>query len=234
MLTKIENLNKKIDALMKEKTKADAQKEVWENRLLESIKGYNQEYGVDLSAKNVAGIKEKLSVEIGKVEAQTKEEYERAQKIVSLIQAGDIKGAWLEVGVDLDAVVQEEPEVVTPVKEIQEEKGLQGISDAVSEVDDFDEADLFGFGADITVDETEVKEEEVVVAQPEKTKKPVMNITFDDDDDDDFIMQPVKAEPKKEEKKTASFMLDDDDDDDFGGFGGFGGVLAGSPFEVKK
>lgn len=167
LLKKIEELNKTIESLMVKKTKADAQKEVWENRLNESIQHYKDEYGVDISGKSFSEVKSKLAEEIKKVENQTTEEYEKAQKIVSLIQNGDIRGAWRELGVDLDAKAEEE-EVAETVLEDEgsdEQEELHGVSEVFEELEDLDnlgDEDFYGSedSGDIYVEEDDEDEED--------------------------------------------------------------------------
>lgn len=243
MLQKIEELNKTIEKLMVEKTKADAQKEVWETKLKEGIKEYKEKYGVDLTGKTFAEMKAKLTKEIKAVEGKTQEEFEQAQKIVSLIQSGDIKGAWKLLGVNIDE--QEKVEEVveeTPAEKQQEE--LQGVSSVVDELDGISDDDFLGedaqdgdffveeedeedgatdsFGSSFDEDDKvkeEVKEEVEEKAEENKPKPMFGGISFeDDDDDDDFIAQDTKE--------------DDDDYDVDSDFGGFNNILKGSKFEV--
>lgn len=226
MLKKFEELNRVIDKLNTDKTKADAQKEVWEKKLNESISEYAKKYGVDLSGKNIAEIKNKLSAEVNEVEAKAKKDYEYAMSIVSLIQSGDIEGAWKIIGVESpnnEEIVQEEvADVVIP----RVEDGLQSVEDVIDELDD---SDFLGEGATIEVEEDEEDEEEVVKENTPVSFKPqaFAPLSFDDDDDEDeFIVQ--KSE---EVKKPGGLVMDDEDDDD-DGFGGFGSILSGSKFQV--
>lgn len=225
MLKKIEELNKQIDSLMVKKTKADAQKEVWETRLNESIVKYAKEYGVDLSGKSFKDVKVKLAEEIRKVESQTAEEFEKSQKLVTLIQNGDIKGAWKELGVDLDAVEKEE-EVIEEVKDESgsgTDEGLQSASEVFNELEDLDDNDFLG---------SEVEKSEAELAGFEDMGSDSMEIEVDEDDDDEGIESNLSSsfikdsrsvynprEEKKEEvKKPAMFLSfddDEDDDDDF-------------------
>lgn len=245
MLTKIENLNKKIDTLMKEKNKADAQKEVWEKKLVESIMDYKKEYGVDLSDKSFSGIKSKLEAEIGRVEAQTKEEYEKAQNIVALIEAGDIKGAWKATGVEIpEETVEEVPVAEEPVavekpatKPVVEQKGLQGIETAMLDIeDDFSDEDLFGSSV---VKEPVVEKKATSFLADDDEDDGTEGITsfagllLEEDDDEDEFLTP-SAEEKKPEKSGGFLLEDDDDDDDLGSFGGFGSILQGSKFDVNN
>lgn len=215
MLNEIEKLNKRIERINTEKTKADAQREVMEKRLTECISDYAKKYGVSLNGKNLKEIKEKLAKEVNLVEAKTKEEYEKASNIVNLIESGDIKGAWKVLGVDI-----EETEEEVTVEEIKE----NGLKSAMETMSDLDDDMFFGSGS---ADVEESKKED---------KKPMFSL---DDDEDDFISPSVK-----ETKQKDSFVVEDDDEDDTGGFvleddeeddpyGGFGDILKGSKFSIE-
>lgn len=223
MLKKIEELNKQIDSLMVKKTKADAQKEVWETRLNESIVKYAKEYGVDLSGKSFKDVKVKLAEEIRKVESQTAEEFEKSQKLVTLIQNGDIKGAWKELGVDLDAV-EKEAEEVEEVGAVDEaavdstDEGLQSASEVFNELEDLDDDDFLG---------SEVEKSEAELAGFTGLGGGSMEIEVDEDDDEEEIkiggvtkvVEERKVEVAKPEVKKQPMFLsfddDEDDDDDF-------------------
>lgn len=245
MLGKIEELNKTIEKLMVEKTKADAQKEVWEGKLKEGLKDYKEKYGVDLSGKTFSDIKNNLAKEIKEVENQTKKEYEQAQQVVSLIQSGDIKGAWKLLGVDIDAQEKADEvveEVVEETKLDKQQEELQGVSSVVSEIEGLDDSDFLGEGSedaelqdgDFFVEEDD--EEEPATLEPTEEEKAISEevdkvldspkfggISFDDDDDDDFVTQET------EDKSSGTIEMEDDDEDDFGGFGK---ILKGSKFEI--
>lgn len=231
MIKEIEALNAKIDKLMTEKTKADAQKEVWENRLLESIAQYEASYGVKIKGEtlNLKDIKSNLKKEIEEVEKETAREYEKSQKIVSLIEQGDIKGAWKMLGYDIDEK-EEVEEVVEDEEVVSEDTKLQGVQEAVDDVegiDDVDDSDFFGRGfSDDSDEEDEFVTENYVESEPvKKPEKKVPTFSFEDDDDDDYAIPTKKS-------MTMDDDSDEEDDDDFGGFGGFGSILKGSKFEV--
>jgi len=219
MINEIEKLNKEIERLMTEKTKADAQKEVWNNRLVESIQAYKETYGVDLSGKDLSEINEKLSKERHIVETKTKEEFNKSVKIVNLINAGDIKGAWELLG--------GEPNTITdvgtlPQQEVPKETSVpvQGAIEAVEEMED---DDFYGEEfVESTPVETVKKVNPINPIQENKKPNPFQfAINDDEEDEEDEFVSPST-------QNTIS-MDDDDDDEDFGGFGG---ILAGSKFQV--
>ena len=255
ILKEIENLNKQIETLMVEKTKYDAQKDVWESRLVESIDAYKKEFEVDISGSNLADIKRKLGSEIKVVEENTMKEFERSTKLVNLINSGDIKGAWKELGVDIDSVNTEKEEVVTeevvvskevtpseevPVVNTPEQTTVVDVEDEVSD-DDF-------YGGSFEDDEEvepsfltkpvipsvfmQPTEEEKVVAKP-------YNAFVVEDDEDEFVIPSTKGSssaPVLEDDEdefiipsTKTPVVEDDSDDEFGGFGN---ILEGSKFQV--
>ncbi|MGV3076402.1 hypothetical protein ACEE21_15085 [Clostridium baratii] len=236
MIKEIEKLNREIDRIMTEKTKADAQNEVWENRLEESISNYNKEYGVNLSGKDLSEIKKKLMAETKVVEDKTKEEFELSQKIVNLINEGDIKGAWRVLGVDIDAVNAQAD--VEPQEEVQEPKNTQAVQGATEVVEEMDDEAFFGESFEEDEEEPPVQN---VKAEP--TAFPInlndKNTPFspfmleDDDEEEDEFVSPNTENSNSggsNVNNSGSFVMEDDDEED--GFGGFGNILAGSKFKV--
>lgn len=240
MIDKIEKLNKEIDRLMTEKTKSDAQKEVWENRLVESIKAYKNEYGVDLSGNSLADIKEKLSSEINIVETKTKEEFEKSSMLVNLINSGDIKGAWEVLGVNINEVKKEE------VKQVEETK-VESAKEVINELDNVEDEDFYGFDGtdDEDMSDSTFNTEKSSVGINPINKFAIFNF---DDEEDEFIMPSTSSKNNTmvlndddEEKdefvnntnttKGNTMILDDDDEKD-DNFGGFGNILSGSKFQV--
>lgn len=217
----IQQLNEKIEGLMKTKAKTEAQKEVWENKLHESLAEYEKQYGVKLEGTTLAEIKQSLTKEFNKVKADTEDQYELAQKVVGMIDRGDIEGAYSALGIEHKTEVEEtvndwmnaglgtetEKEVPTEVVEevTEAEETLTGADDIVKEMEQGNiSTPKIGFDDD---------DEEVPVS-----KAPV--ISFDDDDDSDFVTQPSKITMEDEESTSA--------------FGGFGDILAGSKFQMEE
>lgn len=237
MIKEIERLNREIDRIMTEKTKADAQKEVWESRLVESIKGYSKDYGVDLSGKDLVEIKKKLVAETNMIEAKTKEEFERASKIVKLINEGDINGAWKVLGVDIENKESEE---------VVQEKANVEVQSAVEAIEEMGDDDFYG-------ESFEEEEEDYIESNDpvdsdtsvKNTAASKFNSFFmeddeDDEEEDDFVIPNTKVVSPVENKQSnskpsksstsSSFVMEDDDEEDE--FGGFGSILSGSKFKV--
>lgn len=214
MIKEIEKLNKEIEKLMTEKTKADAQKEVWENRLKESINAYNKEYGVDLSGNDLSEIKKNLASEIGLVESETKKEFERSQKIVNYINKGDIKGAWEFLGVkseDTNITKEDIPQEKVQDKKVENKPNQVEVNNETIEDDDF-------YGEDS-------KEDEKVNTNSDINKKSFVPFVVEEDDEDDEFIIPTSENKSSNE---GDFSMEDDNDD----FGGFGSILAGSKFKI--
>lgn len=237
MINKIAELNKKIEKLMVEKTKADAQREVWSNKLLESIKAYENKYGVDLSGDSLDVIKEKLSAEISKVEKETLKDYEKAQKVVSLIEQGNIKAAWNCIGElpNEEISVGGNEEVSTPVHEVAEEpvrpvRPVQQDTQSVVKPVNRNSALADAVGSQVV----EPPKFEGFLEEEEDDNK--WGTLEDDEDEDGFY----GSEPVQENKGASDFInsingggtpVIEEDDDDLD-FGGFGSILKGSKFKV--
>lgn len=219
MIKEIESLNKEIKRLMTEKTKRDAQKEMLKNNLQQASKEYKEKYGVDLQGENFEEFKEKLLQEKAKVEAKAKEEYELASKLVELINANDIVGAWKVLGVDLK---EEEKQVDSSevsvnnqeqVIEDSEDNEFLGEEEFDSETGDIEDTEFLG-------------EEEVNNGVEETSKSQGGNppqFIIDDEDDDDFIVQPIDKD---------EFIIQSTEEDSSDSFGGFGSILSGSKFKL--
>lgn len=235
MIKEIERLNREIERLMTEKTKADAQKEVWNTRLTESIQAYKAAYGVDLSGKDLVDITNKLNEERNIVETKTKEEFEKSAKIVNLINSGDIKGAWDLIGTDSsdNSNLGVSSNNTTEVPKETNAPVMQGAIEAVEELED---DDFYGSEEDEEViQQTPVqstpivnninREENTKKAEPVKETKQFNPLNFtaidDDEDDDEFIVP-----------STSNNTITMDDEDDGDDFGGFGSILEGTKFKV--
>lgn len=237
MIKEIERLNREIDRIMTEKTKADAQKEVWESRLVESIKGYSKDYGVDLSGKDLVEIKKKLVAETNMIEAKTKEEFERASKIVKLINEGDINGAWKVLGVDIENKESEE---------VVQEKANVEVQSAVEAIEEMGDDDFYGESFEEEEEEDYIESNDPVDfdTSVKNTAASKFNSFFMEDDEDDeeednFVIPNTKVVSPVENKHSnskpsksstsSSFVMEDDEEDEFGGFGS---ILSGSKFKV--
>ena len=102
LIKNIEELNKRIDTLMHEKTRLDAQREVVDKDLKAQLERYSKEYGVDLSGSSVEECKQLIKAEFDKVKSEEEEKYNQSKAVVELIEAGKTaeaekllgKGVW--------------------------------------------------------------------------------------------------------------------------------------------
>ena len=88
LIKNIEELNKRIDTLMHEKTRLDAQREVVDKDLKAQLERYSKEYGVDLSGSSVEECKQMIKAEFDKVKSEEEEKYNQSKAVVELIEAG--------------------------------------------------------------------------------------------------------------------------------------------------
>lgn len=88
LIKNIEELNKRIDTLMHEKTRLDAQREVVDKDLKAQLERYSKEYGVDLSGSSVEECKQLIKAEFDKVKSDEEEKYNQSKAVVELIEAG--------------------------------------------------------------------------------------------------------------------------------------------------
>lgn len=88
LIKNIEELNKRIDTLMHEKTRLDAQREVVDKDLKAQLERYSKEYGVDLSGSSVEECKQLIKAEFDKVKSEEEEKYNQSKAVVELIEAG--------------------------------------------------------------------------------------------------------------------------------------------------
>ena len=88
LIKNIEELNKRIDTLMHEKTRLDAQREVVDKDLKAQLEIYSKEYGVDLSGSSVEECKQLIKAEFDKVKSEEEEKYNQSKAVVELIEAG--------------------------------------------------------------------------------------------------------------------------------------------------
>lgn len=88
LIKNIEELNKRIDTLMHEKTRLDAQREVVDKDLKAQLERYRKEYGVDLSGSSVEECKQLIKAEFDKIKSEEEEKYNQSKAVVELIEAG--------------------------------------------------------------------------------------------------------------------------------------------------
>ena len=113
LIKNIEELNNRIDTLMHEKTRLDAQREVVDKDLKSQLEKYSKEYGVDLSGSSVEECKKLIKAEFDKVKSEEEEKYNQSKAVVELIEAGKTAEAEKLLG-----------EKVGGITKVKEEKGI--------------------------------------------------------------------------------------------------------------
>lgn len=213
MVQEVQLLNKKIENINVQRTKAEARVEMLKKQLTQGISEYKKTYGVDLSDKSFPKLSGKVTAELSKVSGDIKAEYELKEKVVNAIEEGRYDDAYKLLGIESDSAdeiedVAEVTEVVQEEVAVEEDDVELDFGDEEEDMSVEDEEEI-NFG--VVLDEEEVEEEAVstedTVIKGQGALEAVMEMTVEDDEDEIGI-------PSME-------------DDDFG----FGGILQGSKFQ---
>lgn len=208
-IKEVESLNKRIEKINQDYTKKKTQQDMLYERLNKEIKAYQDEFEVDLSGKNLAEIKSKISAEHKKVVSTVEEAYAEKLRIVSAIEEGDYEEAAALLGIVAETVDTEESEEgITESENETQETGVDAMSISFNDSEEETESgeDMFGFG---DIDEKDSAEEEISATEDDTEEA-------EDDEDDDEVTIPG---------------IDDDDDVEDVGIGGFLDALKGSTVE---
>lgn len=257
-IKEVESLNKRIEKINQDYTKKKTQQDMLYERLTKEIKAYQEEFGVNLSGKNLAEIKSKISAEHKKVVSTVEEAYAEKLKIVSAIEEGDYEEAAALLGIVAETVDSEESEEETTETENETQQDeVDAMSISFNETEEETEAesedDLFGFGG---IDEEDSSDEEVSATEVDDTEEDeednevsIPGIDEDDDVEDVGIggfldalkgstveeaIQDVEN-PKESDQESndevsfGGFTVDDSNDEDEEDFG-FGDLLSGTKF----
>lgn len=224
MVQEVQALNKRIEAINVQKTKAEAKAEMLKKQLVAAIGSYKATYGVDLSDKSFAKLSGKVKAELNKVSSTLQEEYELKEKVVSAIEEGRYDDAYALLGIEREVEEVQEEETLAEGTEVTSERVLDDVTEGATEggtgesinggAIDFDvpavedTEDDFDFG-DIEVE----TEEEVKVSDTKKSSG-------------------VKGESVAEAVESMDLTVEDDDIPDVDTDFGFGDMLSGTQFEV--
>lgn len=88
MVQEVQVLNKKIENINLQRTKAEAKVDMLKKQLLNELASYREVYGVDLGDKNFSKLSGKVKSELAVVTGQIKEEYDLKCKVVDAIEKG--------------------------------------------------------------------------------------------------------------------------------------------------
>lgn len=113
----IQILNNKIENINKERIKVETQMRMLKDQIFKDLKDYSSKYGVDLSGDSLAEISKNISREAKRVHAEVNAEYELKEKIVSLIESGNIDEANKLLGIGVDSGAAGGDEEVSEVEE---------------------------------------------------------------------------------------------------------------------
>lgn len=117
----IQILNNKIENINKERIKVETQMRMLKDQIFKDLKDYSSKYGVDLSGDSLAEISKNISREAKRVRAEVNAEYELKEKIVSLIESGNIDEANRLLGIGVDSGAAGGDEEVSEVEEVVRE-----------------------------------------------------------------------------------------------------------------
>lgn len=231
-VTEVRNLNKRIEKINTERTKTETRVSMLKDQLSRKLKDYKENYGVDLYSEDFRKLCARVEEETTKVRKEVAEEYEFKEKIVSLIEQGNIDEANKMLGI---AVEEPEEAVDNPdasavaEDDVEEESGadiFRAMTSsparvAVSEVeeesgkatDKSDEED-FGFGGGFSFEEDMGSGKETAVAdEPADEDQEVENTMFGDllvDEEDEIDLGGTATASTGD----STGYLDEDGDDD--------------------
>lgn len=192
-IKKVEALNKEIEEIMRQRTKAEARRQVFQNNLKEKIAKYKEAYGVDLSGADMKSTADIIQKEYDAVNAAFESEYKLAEQVVAKIKAGDIQGAKILLGEN-------------PVSEV-EATMVQGEEDNSVEEQEMPVQEERG------IDEPKapvVEQKPIVPQQPKVQEAPTgsMKDVFANDEEENIAVKMSSA------PNLGSFSIDDEEDDD--------------------
>lgn len=234
VLEKVEVLNKKIQKINQERLKQESKMTYLQESLDEKVSGYEKEFGVKLKSKSMKTLEKKINQEQKKVEENLNEEISQAEKVISLIEEGNLSLARKELGIEEVVSDFDSGENGSDADEILSDENVEEEVEKSENIGaDFeDEGELDDDGEDVEFDVDEGDKEDkkknyTVDFEPEYGEPKEKKLSIDDlsgiDELDSWVdsiisetkeKKPVKKEIKKENK--IEDMFDEDDDFDFG------------------
>lgn len=184
----IQILNNKIENINKERIKVETQMRMLKDQIFKDLKDYSSKYGVDLSGDSLAEISKNISREAKRVRAEVNAEYELKEKIVSLIESGNIDEANRLLGIGVDNGAAGGDEEVSEVKEV--------VKEAVGK------AEEVGRPATAETATSKVAKSNIMMSEPatEPTGKGIADVAEEvdfgidlDEDDGEDIEEPMAA-----------------------------------------
>lgn len=242
-VSKVEELNKKIKDLAVKRNRVEAQTDMLKKRLSAEIAEYQKEFGVSLYGDTFEESMKLFEKEYAKVQQEIEEEYSFKDKIISLIDSGDIDGAnallqqadagkvsseeVTEEGLVEEGLVEEiteedltEEDLPAEVPEVSEPVGVLEDDDfMLSDLETEEIEEVFDLNEDGELEKaTETIEEEVE-----------NGVLLDDTGVEEFVTEDFEVEDLEvEDDEDMGIGFEIDDDEDFG----FGDLLKGSKLEI--
>lgn len=199
----VKKLNAKIEKINKEKTRAEAQREMLSERLEQELESFKKQYGIDLKGTSFEETKRLVQQEVEKVSKQVEDEYNLKSKVVSAVESEDYELAKKLLGIPVETSASQ---AVTVASEVDSSDGL---------LDDTEELDSLLE----SLEDSDEESNEEINNDAESGEEPS---DINNEDDDEEIIPDLSG-----------INLDIGDDDDFGfedeDFG-FGNALSGSQF----
>ena len=211
-VTEVRNLNKRIEKINTERTKTETRVSMLKDQLSRKLKDYKENYGVDLYSEDFRKLCARVEEETTKVRKEVAEEYEFKEKIVSLIEQGNIDEANKMLGIyveEPEEAVDNPDASAVAEDDVEEESGadiFRAMTSsparvAVSEVEEesgktankTDEED-FGFGGGFSFEEDVPVNKESAVAS-----------------------ELVKDAHEEEDSLFGDLLVDEEDEIDLGG-----------------
>lgn len=217
LIKNIEELNKRIDTLMHEKTRLDAQREVVDKDLKAQLERYSKEYGVDLSGSSVEECKQLIKAEFDKVKSEEEEKYNQSKAVVELIEAGKTAEAEKLLGERVGETakvseVEDEEKVVIPLE--KENQVAEAFNEILEKAVAKQEA-----GKQVREEETEDDGWEMPSGEEQGNSYTEDEVNFSREAFRDIFNNmkkstPTESKPQEPVKVKGALLFDDDDNGD--------------------
>lgn len=220
LIKNIEELNKRIDTLMHEKTRLDAQREVVDKDLKAQLERYSKEYGVDLSGSSVEECKQLIKAEFDKVKSEEEEKYNQSKAVVELIEAGKTAEAEKLLGERVGETTkveekkgispEEKSQVAAAFNKLVEEKAVK--RDVVEEKGEEEKESEDDDGWEMPSGEEQGN-------SYTKAEESISREAFQDIFNNMKKSTPTESKPQEPVKVKGTLLFDDDDNEDENVFG---------------
>lgn len=211
-VTEVRNLNKRIEKINTERTKTETRVSMLKDQLSRKLKDYKENYGVDLYSEDFRKLCARVEEETTKVRKEVAEEYEFKEKIVSLIEQGNIDEANKMLGISV-----EEPE------EAVDNPDASAVAEG--DVEEESGADIFramtSSPARVAVSEVEEKSDKTANKTDEEDFGFGGGFSFEEDvpvnKESAVASELVKDAPEEENSLFGDLLVGEEDEIDLGG-----------------